>query len=133
MPTRDKFGKFLRTNNTWDSSDWNSGYLSPKGRFLVYRPDYPRAFHDGYATRAHIVWWLKTGQVPPAKTCIHHINGNKLDDRFDNLELKDFGKHTTDHCKRQGIKFICSRCNKTFYLPKWRVSQRTKDGQAIKF
>lgn len=37
--------------------------------------------------RYHVIWWFGTGEWPTAE--IDHKNRNKVDDRFDNLELSN--------------------------------------------
>src|SRR5690348_16834205 len=78
--------RFVRTTNIWDGSVYDEGYVDNKGRFRVYRPDCPRAFADGYALRAHVVWWLHHGACHPEDTELHHTDENKLNDSITNLE-----------------------------------------------
>ena len=125
-------GRFVRQRISWDGSDWNAGHLV-KGRMRVYRPDYPKCHAEGYAQRAHIVYWLKTGEYPKENECMHHIDGNKMHDEFENLRIVPFGRHTHDHCVRQGVQLVCEQCGKEYMLPVWRVSARTKDGHPPKF
>ena len=109
-----KDGRFVRIRKIWDGSEWNDGYKNNRGRFLVWRPDYPKCYDEGYALRYHVVWWLKTGEVIKKGYNLHHINHNKSDDRFENLELI---KHNT-HSKLHQITTnptICETCSKFFF------------------
>ena len=45
-----------------------------------------------------IVWKVFCGN-PPKGYDIHHKDHNKLNDRLDNLELMEHGKHTSHHSK----------------------------------
>lgn len=57
----------------------------------------------------HIGRLLKTNEV------VHHINENKLDNRFKNLELKTKRSHTKHHHKSAVIiKLFCIYCGKEF-------------------
>lgn len=125
---RDSSGQFKRLREKpWDGTDWNDGYVDNKGRFRVYRPDYPRAYPEGYALRYHVVWWLTTGKVHPKGTNLHHINEIKSDDRFENLQLMGHGEHTIHHCKKPGVELICKFCNEVFRIPAWRIAQRKRE------
>lgn len=120
-------GKFKKTRKIWKFKRWDHGYIRIKESgykaFWVYRPDYPKSFENGYARRSHIVWWLKTGKVVPKGYVVHHKDGNSLNDKFSNLELMKFGKHSRLHNKKKKIKCVCEYCNKSFKLPQWRINQ----------
>lgn len=123
---RSSTGMFLRQRPPWDPSRWDDGYADNKGRFRVYRPDYPRAYggsSKGYAKRSHVVWWLETGQVLPADHVLHHKNEDKLDDRFENLELKTHGQHTIEHCRKEPVVCLCRGCGRNFGIPQWQLNQ----------
>lgn len=130
---RDSSGKFVRLIQFWTGEKWDEGYVDNKGRFRVYRPDFPRAYTGGWALRAHVVWWLRTGAVHPSGTVLHHVNENRLDDRFENLEVKGLGEHTRHHCLRPKAEHVCEQCHKTFLLPKWRFKSRRKEGWGVRF
>ena len=125
----------VRKHQIWDGSNWNDGYIDNRSRFRVYRPDYPRAYAEGYALRYHVVWWLKTGKVHPKGTDLHHKNEVKIDDRFENLELMSHGKHTQHHCYLPEAHLIrrCRNCNKEYSLPRHRVAGRAKEGFAPQY
>lgn len=136
-PTQDASGRFVRTRQIWDGSNWNDGHIDNKGRFRVYRPDYPRAYSMGYAMRAHVVYWLKTGEVHPFGTVLHHINEIKTDDRFENLEVKDFGKHSADHSRKPHdavyTTLTCEHCGLPFETQQHRLISRPKEGSRVRF
>ena len=107
-------GQFPRLHQHWDASRWDDGYIDNKGRFRVYRPDCPRAFGDGYALRAHVVWWLAKEHTHPPGTVLHHRNQDRLDDRIENLDVVGHGDHTRLHHKEPTPVFCCARCQKLF-------------------
>lgn len=133
MKQDEKTGRFVRSINLWDGTIWDDGYINSRGRFIVYRPDYPRAYAEGYALRAHVVWWLEYGEVHLKGTNLHHVDGDRLNDKIFNLELKKHGEHTRHHCVKEGVKFVCVICEKVFTVPAWRVRQRKKEGFKIQF
>lgn len=51
----------------------------------------------GQAYEHHIVWWKNTGELPDEDEVIHHINEDKTDNRFENLEKKKNDEHSYDH------------------------------------
>ena len=75
------------------------------GYFFVLKPDHPMANKRGYVKRANLIWEEHTGQmvIPPA--LVHHKNGVKDDDSFENLEYfpSDL-EHQLAHHVREGIK-----------------------------
>ena len=130
---RNTAGKFIQTRDEWTVESWNDGYIDNRGRFRVYCPSCPRAYSNGYALRAHVVWWLAKGRVHPRETVLHHKNEDKLDDELSNLQVKRHGKHTADHHRKAGVTHKCSHCRKKFVVPAWRVRQRKREGSEIRF
>ena len=123
---RNPNGTFKKVRPIWNIRRWNDGYIDNKGRFRVFRPDYPRAFKSGYALRAHVVFWLWNGRVHPRGTDLHHDNENRLDDRIKNLIQIDHGKHTILHCAKPPAIRICKNCGMSFEIPKWRLRDASR-------
>lgn len=59
-------------------------YITKEGYKQVYRPKHPDARESGYISEHKLKYEKKYGPVPEGKI-IHHINGNKLDNRPKNL------------------------------------------------
>lgn len=116
-------GKFIRSHNVWTPENWEDGYFDNKGRFRVYRPDYPNAYNEGYALRYHIVWWLHYGTPHPKGTEIHHIDLSKSNDNIENLALLSNSAHQRLH-KANDVEIVCEGCGKVFFEHAWRVKQR---------
>lgn len=130
---RDINGRFQRQRaHPWTPDRWDDGYEDADGRFRVYRPDYPRAYAEGYALRAHVVWWIEVGTVHPDGLDLHHKNEIKLDDRFDNLELMTHGEHSRRH-KVSLSPFDCCGCGSIFFKNAADVAKRRAEGNEPKY
>jgi hypothetical protein len=113
---QDANGQFVRQRPAWTPERWDDGYVNNRGRFMVYRPDYPKAYENGYALRAHVVWWLHHDLPHVKGTNLHHVNGDPLDDRYENLKLLSHGDHIRHHqafSKAQRLK-RCAGCGELF-------------------
>jgi len=78
---------------------WNfesgSGWTDRRG----YRWVYITRNGQRTAIREHrLVMEQYLGRVIEPWELVHHINGDKLDNRVENLAVMEFGKHTTEHC-----------------------------------
>ena len=130
---RDQKGRFAKTLRVWTPDLWEEGWIDNCGRFRVYRPDCPRAFELGYALRAHVVWWLEHGECHPDGTNLHHRNGDKTDDRIQNLELIEHGEHARRHRLKQGAEVACDHCGRIFRRLQSRINSRRRDGSMRDF
>lgn len=80
------------------SSNWNGGIRkTSKGYRQVLMPSHKRADKNGYVMEHIVVWERETGFPIPENCCIHHLNGNKSDNRIENLCLMKFNAHTVFH------------------------------------
>ena len=122
---RNSLGQFVRTTKPWTPDRWGDGYIDNKGRFRVFRPDYPRAYKYGWNLRAHIVWWLETGAPHPEKTELHHKDHDRLNDVFQNLECLTNSEHQLIH-KYNDVLCVCDNCGTLFGRHKWRLKNRPK-------
>ena len=80
------------------ASNWNGGVKKSKaGYCLVLMPEHPRADGNGYVMEHIVVWEQETGVPVPRNCCIHHLNGNKSDNRIQNLCMMQHTAHTVFH------------------------------------
>ncbi len=120
-----KTGRFTRVIKQWTPDSWNDGFLNNRGRFIVYSPNSKYVLYQGYALRYYVVWELFSNISISNGHIIHHKNGDKTDDRFDNLELMTKVDHDAMHefRRRNGKYFICICCGDEFYKPQWRLNR----------
>ncbi len=118
-------GRFIRQRyHPWTPQKWNDGYLDNKNRFRVYRPDYPRSYSNGYALRAHVVWWLHHGRCHARNKELHHKDGTTTNDAITNLKPLSNSNHQKFHHPTKYTDLICLKCNHPFRIEEWRVRSR---------
>lgn len=99
------------------SNWWNGGVSMTKAGYKkVLQPKHPKADNRGYVMEHILVWEQETGVSIPPNCCIHHLNGNKSDNRIENLCMMQHKAHTVMH--HTGAK----RSNET----KARISEKAK-------
>jgi len=90
------------------------------GEYILIVPpkDYPgKLYRKGYCYEHHYVYWKNTGKIIKSNESIHHKNGNKIDNRFNNLELLDKLDHLKKHPRKKLLKNLrkCIGCGKRYY------------------
>lgn len=79
------------------------GYKS-KGGYL--RVNKPKEFHKLYSAVHQYIWMVANGCEIPEGYDIHHIDGNKLNNSINNLELIEHSIHMSEHNKNKEKKVL---------------------------
>lgn len=89
---------------------WKGGrYVAPKGYVMVYAPDHPectgstRKSERRYVLEHRLVMEKHLGRYLEKTERVHHLNGDKTDNRIENLELWQFGHPAGQRFEDQSI------------------------------
>jgi len=83
---------------------WNGGIMIHKGYVLVRCDGHPRAWYRGEYVYEHIlVMERHLGRYLTEDEIVHHINGNRGDNRLENLFLTNNQEHQKIHAQERQI------------------------------
>ena len=72
------------------------------GYYYLYKPEHPNAIKKGrYIAEHRYMLEQKIGRLLTKNEIAHHINGNKADNRQENLELLTISEHNKYHAKNR--------------------------------
>src|SRR4030042_509530 len=95
----------------WDRKSTSTGYE------VTYCPDHPRAWSTGYIYTHILIVELSIGRLRERGEVVHHLNGDRFDNRPENLELTTQSKHLSMHNLATGKKMVtlmCPACGNIF-------------------
>lgn len=93
------------------SHKWRGGrFLHATGYIYVWSPEHPNVNAAGYVLEHRLVMEKKLGRLLERTERVHHINGDKEDNREENLELS-LGNHGPGVCLK------CEDCGSTRLIP----------------
>ena len=95
-------------------------YTDTEGYVLVWAPQHPNAQTCGYIRRGRLVLSQDLKRSLKSFEIAHHINGDRADDRLENLKLKTPSQHSKAHRLNEwrkqhpeGELRVCRTCGKT--------------------
>ena len=91
------YGQVGENHASWKGGRW----VDHKGYVRIWIPEHP--FHDirGYVKEHRLIMEKHLGRYLTKDEDVHHINGDKTDNRIENLELLTHSEHSIHHTRLQ--------------------------------
>ena len=111
--------------------DYNINMRNGEYELVVAPEEYPgKKYRGRYCYEHHLVWWQNTKEIISKNEIVHHINKDKRDNKFSNLEKITVAKHNKIHAPGVAyLKMTCIYCNNKFYREKRQVIYKVRVGQ----
>lgn len=101
---------------------WKIEKIVSKGDYnYAVVKEHPCATASGYVLEHRVVMENFLGRLLGPDEVVHHRDGNKKDNRIENLELRKNLEHSREHTARRGktyVKICCPQCGRVFVKPK---------------
>lgn len=85
--------------------------------YFAYVPEHPNSNYNGYVLLHRAIVENYLGRVLDTNEVVHHKNGNKKDNRTENLQVMTNEEHVKLHNSEIGRQFVtlkCPNCGKIF-------------------
>ena len=132
MVKRDSKGRWAKGISVGENSPrWGGGTRLSNGYKSVRAEGHPKAKARGFYIYEHILVMEKhLGRYLTNKEVVHHINGNKLDNRIENLKLFiNNGEHLKLELRKYRYVSVLPVPSNTKEI----IVKRTNDGQARQY
>ena len=93
--TRHKMSESAKLKGVGHKKVRKDGYIS------IYFPDHPKSNKEGYIMEHILVMECVIGRWLEENEVVHHINGNRQDNRKENLQLMTSKEHARFHMKKR--------------------------------
>lgn len=80
-----------------DHMTWGHETLRRDGYILVHCPSYPRSNYKGHVLKHRLVVAAHLGRPLESSEHVHHLNGDKSDNRIENLQIVSNSQHRSLH------------------------------------
>jgi len=96
-------GKHVGLGHT--NGNWKGGLITSRDdeRILIYSPKHPHRTKDGYVFRYRLVMEKHLGRYLLPTEVVHHIDGNRSNDKLSNLKLFVSNSAHASHHRPKGI------------------------------
>ena len=82
-----------------NNSSWKGGLSIHNGYRIIHKPKHRLAYKNGYVPEHRLIMEKHINRPLKKEEVIHHINGDRLDNRIENLIILTQGKHIKEHTK----------------------------------
>ena len=125
--------------------NWKGGRTKKDGYILIRRSDHPHADPStGYVREHRLIVEQSIGRYLTPEEVVHHINGDKSDNRIGNLAVMSASEHSRLHGGRASVlhrssgEFTCQECGrsdvrheclglcKACYIRQWKRNRPTR-------
>lgn len=115
--TKERISKAKTGQNLAEKHHNWIGHTIKSGYRQIYSPDHPNTTKDNYVAEHRLIMEKHLGRYLNKNEIIHHVDGNRLNNKLENLVLTDNSSHMKDHitlrykyrdlkCENRGLKVL---------------------------